>query len=163
MREILFRGKTNFEGRDTQWVYGGLLPESANTFPIIVRDYDNDEEWIGITEWATVDPETVGQYTGLTDKNGKRIFEGDIISIMFETDGVDGFTGYTWYESATVIFSEEKYAWLVVFNDGGEEMYLSEYDGYDDVVVIGNIHDKPELLSGNVQDLPAEQLTLIEI
>ena len=46
------------------------------------------------------------------------------------------------------IFSEEKYAWIVVFEDGGEEMYLNEYDDMDDVWVIGNIHDTPKHLKG---------------
>ena len=149
MREILFRGKTNFEGRDSEWVYGGLLPESASTFPIIVRDYDNDEEWIGILDWATVDPSTVGQYTGQLDENGQKIFEGDIISIRFETDGVDGFSGYSWHETADVAFSEEKNAWIVVFNDGGEEMYLNEYNNADGICVIGNIYDEPKSWIGD--------------
>lgn len=149
MREILFRGKTNFEGRESQWVYGSLLAESSNTFPIIAQSYDNDEEWIGIIEWATVDPKTVGQYTGTTDKKANKIFEGDIISIMFETDGVDGVSSYSWYETAEVVWSEEKNAWIIVFNDGGEEMYLNEYNDVDDVYVIGNIYDEPKSLMGD--------------
>ena len=140
MREILFRGKTNYEGKDAEWVYGGLLPESASTFPIIVRDYDNDEEWIGILDWATVDSETVGQYTGLTDKNGRKIFEGDIcqiadISYIDETPFViewnDEYSGWFWrelnYASATDTVTPE----------------IAKM-----AKVIGNIHDSPELLKG---------------
>jgi hypothetical protein len=67
---------------------------------------------------------------------------------MFETDGVDGFPGYSWYESAAVVFSEEKHAWIVVFDDGGEEMYLNEYNDMDDVHVIATVFDNVDLLEG---------------
>ena len=126
MREILFRGKTNYEGKDSEWVYGGLLPESASTFPIIVRDYDNDEEWIGILEWATVDPETVGQCTGLTDKNGKKIFEGDIVNCI--TSDFDGSDKYVSNFQITDITDYEQMGFL---------------DFCHEIEIIGNIHDNP--------------------
>ena len=139
MREILFRGKTNYEGKDTEWVYGGLLPESASTFPIIVRDYDNDEEWIGILDWATVDPETVGQYTGLTDKNGKKIFEGDIIKHHRRLWGEDiSDIGVVFWNAGTCQYRRTS-------SQNGEtpQVWQSTTEQYE---VIGNIHDNPELL-----------------
>ena len=138
MREILFRGKANCEGRDNEWVYGGLLPETENTFPIIVRDYDNDEDWIGINGWETVAPETVGQYTGLTDKNGKKIFEGDIcLCDRNINDHIDNKTFIVEFEPLRGWFGESKDGW-------------SEFDGsaWECAEVIGNIHDNPELLKG---------------
>ena len=126
MREVLFRGKTNFEGRESQWVYGSLLAESSNTFPIIAQDYDNDEEWIGIIEWATVDTETVGQYTGLTDKNGKKIFEGDIVNCI--TSDFDGSDKYVYNFKITNITDYEQMGFL---------------DFCHEIEIIGNIHDNP--------------------
>ena len=138
MREILFRGKTNFEGRESQWIYGSLLTESSNTFPIIAQDYDNDEEWIGILEWATVDPYTVGQYTGLTDKNGKRIFEGDIVNVNTKPNLLEHG-----YRSNHLVVRFDEYHRFVA--SGRLEYPLCNHYEWE---VIGNIHDNPELLKG---------------
>lgn len=137
MREYLFHGKRKDTG---EWVEGYLtynrarkqyyIMDDVNSFPIPVYE------------------ESVGQWSGSCDKKGRKIFEGDIISIMFETDGVDGFPRYSWYESARVVFSEEKHAWIVVFDDGGQEMYLNEYDDVDDIHVIATIFDNVDLLEG---------------
>lgn len=137
MREYIFHGKSK---ATEEWVEGYLnycptrkqyyIMNSVHSFPIPVYK------------------ESIGQWSGVCDKNGRKIFEGDIISIMFETDGVDGFPGYSWYESAAVVFSEEKYAWIVVFDDGGEEMYLSEYNDMDDIYVIATVFDNVDLLEG---------------
>ena len=143
MREYLFRGKKIYT---SEWVYGYYVKsEMFNK-----RGYEHFiiEESADGCDYL-VDPESVGEWTGLYDKNSRKIFEGDIISIMFETDGVDGFPGYSWYESAEVVYSEEKRAWIVVFNDGGEEMYLSEYDDVDDICVIGNIFENANLLESD--------------
>lgn len=137
MREYIFHGKSK---ATEEWVEGYLtycptrkqyyIMGSVHSFPIPVYE------------------ESIGQWSGVCDKNGRKIFEGDIISIMLETDGVDGFPGYSWYESAAVVFSEEKHAWIVVFDDGGEEMYLNEYDDVDDIYVIATVFDNADLLEG---------------
>ena len=144
MREILFRGKASFDGRDGEWVYGGLLPETENTFPIIVRDYDNDEDWIGVNGWDTVYPETVGQYTGLTDKNGKKIFEGDIVKHYNNSD--DGFDVGMLYWDET--FSQWKRTSIGNFHHRSFTYSMSRSCDYE---VIGNIHDNPELLEGGAE------------
>ncbi len=92
-----------------------------------------------------VERETVGQYTGLTDKNGMKIFEGDIIAIPFEEDRSPWEENCTYYENGKVYFDEKRFGWYVAFND--DEISLWEYDECG-VEVIGNIHDNPELLGG---------------
>lgn len=145
MREILFRGKRVDNG---EWVEG--LPiktydteigknsvDYANPVPVvlmasgrIVLECGYDEvPFFNIDEYPIVDPETVGLYTGLTDKNGlTKIFEGDIVTC-------DYFCG-------VVNFHEG--AWCVTEEDKCPE-YL--YDLID-LKIIGNIHDNPELLKG---------------
>lgn len=146
MREILFRGKANSEIRDGEWVYGSLLAESENTFPIIARSYDNDEDWLGIDLWDTVEPQTVGQFTGMCDKNDRKIFEGDIIKV-----GINQRLMY-------VHWNGESLAWEVTdvgVPDCEVNHLINTFDlaeiqveaAYGKMIseVIGNIHDNPEL------------------
>ena len=117
-----------------------------NTFPIIIESYDNDDDSIYIDSWTTVAPETVGQFTGMTDKNGTRIFEGDIMSF--------GICKRLMY----VHFNEETLTWELtdvevsacevnhLYNtfDLGE---IQVEAAYDEMVseVVGNVYDNPEL------------------
>lgn len=126
MREILFRGKRIDNG---EWVYGDL------------RNYENNGSKAIFSHKAlsrfVVVPETVGQYTGLTDKNGTKIFEGDILRFSYtgNTNGVEGI--------ASVVFESGKFGVLC-----GWHKELVCLDGFANtkVEVIGNIHDNPELL-----------------
>ena len=137
MREILFRGKRADNG---EWVEGVFSPYNWNLFgereekPQIII-FSENEDFDGL--WCEVLPETIGQYTGLTDKNGKKIFEGDILKGCYDED------------------NPEEYTVVVVFWDNGWRIQqdnripdpLEEYDGRI-CEVIGNIHDNPELLKG---------------
>lgn len=126
MREILFRGKRNgyAEQRDRDWLEGSLFVGDNGGYEIC---YGTPR--IRIT--YSVIPVTVGQFTGLTDKNGKKIFEGDIVDILTENEEIG----------------------VVAYEDGG---FLVNADGFcvdfhtnikgTDLEVIGNIHDNPELL-----------------
>lgn len=91
-----------------------------------------------------VDIATIGQYTGLRDKNGKKIFEGDMVSIRFEDDAEPPSTPNVCYETAEVFFSNEFLVWECRFADG-LVIHFAEYNDCD-IFVIGNIHDNPELL-----------------
>ena len=140
MREILFRGKRLDNG---EWVEGWYQPETT------IKHWDGIQETVGVTiaykaedgflEDTLVDPSTVGQYTGLTDKNGKRIFEGDIVKTSDIThEGVIQIPG----ESFEIAM--RKGCWLMV---SGEDWDFLETN-HECIKVIGNIHDNPELLKG---------------
>lgn len=129
MREILFRGKRQ---DNNEWIEGYFAKSGDKTFILIDNDFA-----VGYVKMKEVIPETVGQYTGLTDKNGKKIFEGDIIKD-------NGLRIYM------IGYNEElmKYAFLYYHKElkniycGG---FVSKTDGKS-IEVIGNIHDNPELL-----------------
>lgn len=118
-RDIVFRGKSKNTG---EWVFGNLF------------DKDNiGRTHIGTTVrmYFDIDPETVGQFTGMTDKTGKKIFEGDIIK-WIDSDGNNRID-------------------KVLFSNGGFHLCNIYYNigGYkgNSLEVIGNIHDNKELLS----------------
>lgn len=138
MREIVFRGKRKDNGK---WIEGyyfkKLNPHTEDGFPLCH----------GIADLppfgAEVIPETVGQFTGLVDRNSKRIFEGDII--LFEDESP---SNYEYHDCTEMRCGEMK------FGDG--QFYLTNriavemddliYDEKLDGVIVGNIHDNPELL-----------------
>lgn len=125
MREILFRGKRKDNGA---WIYGDLRQYNEKSFGIYSKETHTTMK---------VDPETVGQYTGLTDKNGVKIFEGDIIKTW------DGFVGKIefgqfWDDESK--FDFYGYAW--VESNSKHVIHLENY--WNGHKVIGNIHDNPE-------------------
>lgn len=137
MREILFRGKT----RHWKWVYGWFCGKTLN------HTMDGTEECSQIIHsdtlyWHVVEPETVGQFTGLTDKNGTKIFEGDIVA-------------QTWYDHdeptddsfGEVVFCEYDCSFSVMDVEKDGIVPLGRCHAYHwEAEVIGNIHDNPELL-----------------
>ncbi len=126
MREILFRGKQISDG---EWVEGYLGIE-VNNSPVIQWCEFDENYGVDCVEESAVIPETVGQYTGMTDKNGTKIFEGDIVKV--ENALVRGIFAVEYFGiSACFIVSH------------GERRYFL---GGCNSEVIGNIHDNPELL-----------------
>ena len=123
-REILFRGKRADTG---EWIEG-YFGQSIDSF--IIQDYGLVA---GRFEVFKVIPETVGQFTGLTDKGGKRIFEGDIIA------GKIGKFVIRWSEPICGFAAGEGLKMVPCMNQGT----MQDYE------VIGNIHDNPELLEVN--------------
>lgn len=99
MREIKFRGKELGTG---QWVYGNLVKLADGQVCIIPQNIIGDS----IPQYS-VDPETVGQYTGIKDKNGKEIYEGNTVLITGEQE-LDFGLSFLWNEKAIVKWSEDE-------------------------------------------------------
>lgn len=132
MREILFRGKREDNGK---WVDGSLLIFPDNGDCYICVDIDG---MCSLFKFA-VESATVGQYTGMMDKNGKRIFEGDIITYDLDV-GITLYAMCTFHKgSFGAKWIQEK---VPVFD---EFAHFSSYKDFK-FEVIGNVWDNPELL-----------------
>lgn len=145
-REILFRGQTRRYGEKllnargdkmlSNWVYGGIFPQNNGGDKAII--YQQEPK----IEKCIVYADTVGQYIGLTDKSGKKIFEGDILAGHWNTTfTVYHDDCYLGFRAKTPSGSENDITYFCNYNDGSL-----------DAEIIGNIHDNPELL----KDFPKE-------
>ena len=148
MREILFRGKMD----DCEWAYGSFCMDALEQFNGLcgvdgfIRLYDKTK---GKMQTYEVDRETVGQYTGMKDKNGKRIFEGDII----KTDNgiLSSISAVKFGEYYPKMFYDMCFLPTKHLNANG---FFAESNNHEDMIlfkspfieVIGNIMDDPELL-----------------
>jgi len=149
MREILFHGKRLDNG---EWVegyyagYGLICPNEPEDTYNATGDYCGMTPYVGFVE---VDPETVGQYTGLKDKNGKKIFEWDMLK-PFDDDIDKMVVEFHHGAFMLCLYGERGYmgeseGWIFEGNYGVIECEpLSSYG--NDIEVIGTIHDNPELL-----------------
>ena len=139
-REIKFRGKRLGNG---QWVYGDLLHivggcviyHGSQTESELIEDRPNLAVELYMDEVSPVDPDTVGQFTGLLDANGKEIYEGDILRISISKNGI---AEVRWYAEWAMFVEQMKNSSQWYNLEGRKE-------------VIGNIHDNPELLKGGDQ------------
>lgn len=136
MREILFRGKRVDNG---EWVYGVPTKDGHGKTVMVESTFECDEYICRGANCLYVDENTVGQYTGLTDKNVKKIFEGDIVSTDLERP----------YN--IIVFRDG--CFMFNCNDGGQDYYdimlpilRSEHTRYEYGEVIGNIYDNPEFV-----------------
>lgn len=134
MREILFRGKDSIT---KSWVYGALVQQQDDPLreKTLIISYSN-YQYGDFSEAVIheVDPETVGQYTGFVDKNSKKIFDGDIVSI---------------YNSKAFLFAvawNDNHYILKCTTNGVSDNILNVTESPEDVEVVGNIYDNPELI-----------------
>lgn len=131
IREVIFRGKRTDNG---EWIEGSLLGidwcDKPSTYSIAPNT--------PVSVFYSVIPETVGQYTGLTDKNGVRIFEGDIVTGWFNHEKI---VGYIFYGGNAQFFIQR---------DGIYGIGLDNSDCW--LEVIGNIHDNPDILKGGEEN-----------
>jgi uncharacterized phage protein (TIGR01671 family) len=159
MREIKFRGKRIDNG---EWIYGNLVisKDALNGYEALIIPQENadgfttdystngeDKESYGFDNWYAVIPETVGQYTGLKNKNGKEIYEGDIAR---EEDG--GLFTVKYGEHNTSEWNDTHELGFYVESNSEEEISrairtdIIFWVKYRKLEVIGNIHNNPELL-----------------
>lgn len=130
-REILFKAKRLDNG---EWVEGGYFSEPYTDKTFIIRW---NSTGMGFNEFIEVNPETVCQYTGLTDKNGKKIWENDIVQRTDLHDAKKPSIGFIEYDVENTAFLIR---WVDVVN------YSATYPWKEKIEVVGNIFDNPELL-----------------
>ena len=149
MREILFRGRLKAENGELKkgdWVYGDL-----------VTLIDGKEKHLHIYGKGEVKAETIRQFTGLTDKNGTKIFDGDVVKAVIVRDLGGGTenrqeTGIIAYDKIGMIGLFAKYAGSIpIWSDFFQELTLSGCINDFWFEIICNINDNPELLESEVQ------------
>lgn len=135
MREVLFRGRTVSESEyfdDGEWIEGFYTCFNGEEHRIYTG-YAETDCGDYYPDWFNVVPETVGQYTGMEDKHGNKIFEGDIIY----RDWFGGETYQVIYDDLYgAFFGEKANGGFTTFNKDGEFFEI-----------IGNIYDNPELMN----------------
>jgi uncharacterized phage protein (TIGR01671 family) len=127
MREILFRGKT----KDGRWIYGDLWHRPYGNNSVAIVSFTEDT---GTTGGLEVIPETVGQYTGLKDKNGVEIYEGDIVQCSQKGQKMKGI----------VTFNKGMWSWQ--YGKERNDSYLYEVVKRWKGVIVGNIWEDGELI-----------------
>ena len=139
IREVIFRGKRADNG---EWIEGSLLGidwcDKPSTYSIAPNT--------PVSVFYSVIPETVGQYTGLTDKNGVRIFEGDILKSTIKIiDCDDEEFSISPYDREDIgIVEWRKDGFMIAHKSGTWARSFYGCENY----VIGNIHDNPDILKG---------------
>jgi len=161
-REILFRGKRVDNG---EWVCGHCEEQNTPEYhAYIITDFcaEVDDRHVDILECDIheVGPSTIGQYTGLTDKNGKRIFEGDVVRYTFDSpDDPTATENGLKPRIGRIFWSEWRASFAVTAGRKGSDAINSDVAQYvrgrgiyeyvrgaNTVEIIGNIHDNPELM-----------------
>ena len=150
MREILFRGKrVKPVALVSQWILGNHVFKADDSLPGLGKHFIVVHDGFGLSQWVEVDPDTIGQFTGLTDKNGKKIFEGDIVQFSLITGRSlvpQGLRQVTF--SAGSFMIEDPYS--------GDDETISRIAASVELEVVGNIYDNPDMIADYVQSVRQE-------
>lgn len=152
MREIKFRGKSKMPQEEMDdiniphkngWVFGNLIIDGGEAY-IVSEVIECDSEYIALDWWVKVHTETVGQYTGLKDKNGKEIYKGDIVHCLeVSTNITREYVSEVFFEGGCWLVHESKVCDVELYlydNSNPTKIPLTEIE------VLGNIYENPELL-----------------
>lgn len=164
-RKIKFRGKPLQGGYP--WVYGNaVLQVNGNAYLFenedknseVIPELDVESSYYVVDGLLEVAPDTIGQYTGLKDANGKEIYEGDILRLTIPDGSIRHFV-VEWATEDRKLMPLSRFehdgndirisGWC--FNWNGHRLYPTVIDGIPDnevMTIVGNIHDNPELLKG---------------
>lgn len=132
-RKVLFRGKRVDNGK---WIEGYLVVNKDGTCWIKDTDYQVNNDKNDLIPHEVI-PETIGQFTGLTDRNGVKIFEGDIVRY---------YQPYSQKWEEHIVLWDVNWASFGLFEQGSAYCKESDWVKIQHIEIIGNIHDNPELL-----------------
>lgn len=136
MREILFRGKRICDDEWIEGCFGRYYNGESDVACISIPS----KGFFGYSSYE-IDPETVGQYSGLTDKNGVKIFEGDILRIGLEEDDYIVCQVYEYRGVMCVDYETPDWDFNALGFLDNDNVFIFE--------IIGNIYDNPELIGGD--------------
>lgn len=137
-----FRGKSIADENKGEWMCGNLITDKTSAY-ITDGDIDAYEDFISIERWCSIDVNTVGQSTGLFDKNGVEVFEGDIVKTTRFFGRADEVGGFYEYDKELIgIVKVLEGAWVI--DIGNDAVHL--WTEVEENEVIGNIYENPEYL-----------------
>ena len=146
MREILFRGQTrrygekvrmgNGEKLPSRWVYGGVL-QGIGSYSIIYGGENANDPGENLSKWC-VYTDTLDQFVGFTDRNGVKVFEGDIVARSGKR--------------YVIAWDPRRLCFCAVSKQNEWHPLSLTHDPVTDLAVIGNMHDSPWLLQGGIED-----------